>query len=217
MLLDYLNSIPQVSMEHEFLNPKFYYGFKPQPNAKEALLHHVQRSVNALADDIGGCKILIGQFDLHGITIGDFHEAMPDAKYLILYRRGILEQFVSLKIAHITKQYVVKEEAKLRTAHITVDLHELEAFYEKNNREYASVLEYPWMREQGKLVAYEDVVADPQKVFGEEVFSFLGVPNIPVKTSLVKQGKRSMEEVVANYKEIEPVIGKYLSHDQVFL
>jgi len=213
MMLGYLNSIPEVSMAHEFLNPKFYYGFVPRPNARDALMQHVRRSLNGLPGEICGCKILPGQFKKHGISLDDFHEVLPDAKYIVLYRREIFKQFVSLKIAHTTNQYVTNDKGNIKRAKIVVDLDELEAFYQVNNSEYESVINHPALQGRSCLVAYEDVAAHAQEVFDNDLFPFLGVPPVKIATSYVKQGKKSMAETVENYNEIEAVIGKYRFHE----
>ena len=213
LLLDYLNSLPQISMAHEFLNPEFYYGFRPKAGAQEALFRHVKRSLQALPGEITGCKILIGQFDLHGITLEDLHGLLPEAKFLVLYRRNILKQFVSLKIARATKQYLVSNPSSVRTTNVTIALDELEEFFRLNDAEYQSVLKYPWMREKGRLISYEDLAGSPQEVFDKQVFPFLNIPRSKIVTSLVKQGKRPMEEVIENYASIENQLGKYLNYD----
>ncbi|RMH36374.1 MAG: hypothetical protein D6694_13940 [Gammaproteobacteria bacterium] len=213
LLLDYLNSIPQISMAHEFLNPEFYYGFRPKSGTKEDLFRHIERSLNALPGEISGCKILIGQFDLHGITLEDLHNLFPEAKFLVLYRRSILKQFVSLKIARTTKQYLANDPTSVRTTNVTITLDELEEFYQLNNAEYQSVLKYPWMREKGRLIVYEDLAVAPQETFDNVVFPFLNIPRSKIQTSLVKQGKRPVEEVVENYASIKDHLDKYLMYD----
>ena len=200
-------------MAHEFLNPEFYYGFRPKHGSQAALFRHVKRSLTALPGEITGCKILIGQLDLHDITLEDLHQVLPDAKFLVLYRRNILKQFVSLKIARATKQYLVSNPSAVRTTNVTIDMNELEDFFRLNNAEYQSVLEYPWMQEKGRLLAYEDLASAPQEAFDKQVFPFLNVPRLEIVTSLVKQGKRPMEEVIENYASIESQLGKYLEYD----
>lgn len=213
MVLDYLRSIPHVSMAHEFLNPVFYYGFRPKPNSNNALLQHVRRSINHQGGKYSGCKILIGQLDQHGIALPNFDGGLPEPKYLVLYRRDVFRQFVSLKIAHQTKQYLAQASEQIRTTNVIVDMNELEELYQLNAAEYRSVLTCPGVGERCLAFAYEDVVADPQKVFDGNIFPFLGVASVPVKTRLVKQNKRSIEETVTNFAEIADRLEKYCNFD----
>lgn len=215
MVLDYLRSIPNVSMAHEFLNPAFYYGFRPKQNSKESLFLHVRRSINHLPGTYCGCKILIGQFPVHHISLAEFDEALRQPRYLLLYRRDILKQFVSLKIAHQTKQYLAQSSEKIRTTDVIVDLDELEDLYQLNAAEYRSVLETPSVNERCLTFAYEDVVAKPQELFDRELFPFLETNPSPVSTQLVKQNKRPIEETVTNYKDIEDRLDKYRTFNPV--
>jgi hypothetical protein len=215
MVLDYLRSIPDVSMAHEFLNPVFHYGFRPRKNSNESLLLHVRRSVNQLPGTYCGCKILIGQFPVHQISLTEFDEGLRQPRYLLLYRRDILKQFVSLKIAHQTKQYLAQSSEKIRTTDVIVDLDELEDLYRLNAAEYRSVLDIPSVNERCLTFAYEDVIAKPQKLFDRELFPFLETNASPVSTQLVKQNKRPIEETVTNYSDIEDRLDKYRTFNPV--
>jgi LPS sulfotransferase NodH len=209
MVLDYLRSIPDVAMAHEFLNPVLHYGFRPRENSNASLMLHVQRSINHLDGKHCGCKILIGQFQIHGINLAEFDEGLREPRYLVLYRRDLLKQFVSLKIAHQTRQYLAHASEQIRTTDVTVDMDELEELYQLNAGEYRSVLTCPGLSNRCVAFAYEDVVANPQQVFDDIVFPFLGMTSVPVTTRLIKQNKRGIEETVTNYAEIEDRLEKY--------
>ncbi|TWU06949.1 Stf0 sulfotransferase [Symmachiella macrocystis] len=215
MVLDYLRSIPNVSMAHEFLNPVFYYGFRPRKNSKESLLLHVRRSINCLPGEHCGCKILIGQFPLHDISLAEFDAALPEPRYLLLYRRDVFRQFVSLKIAHQTKQYLANASEKLRTTDVEVDMDELEDLYQLNATEYRSALDTTGINQRCLPFAYEDMVADPQRLFDSELFPFLDIESARVSTGLVKQSNRPIEESVRNFREIECKLSKYRNFDPV--
>ena len=209
LLSDYLNSIPGISLEHEFLNPVFHYGIRPRPDRPEAVFRHVRYSLNALPERIAGCKILIGQFDLHGITFEQFHQQFPTSKYLVLYRRETNKQFVSLKVAHKTKQYLATDTNPPKQVTVRIEPDEVSDFYELNRNEYQSVLQHPWIAEQGRVVSYEDLASQPQQLFDEVIFPFLGVPPTEIKTKLVKQARRPISETVENYDEVKDVLEQY--------
>jgi len=213
LLADYLTSIPGLSLEHEFLNPVFHYGIRPRPENAAALFRHVRYSLNALPGRLAGCKILIGQFALHGITFEEFHAQFPTSKYLVLYRRETDKQFVSLKVAHATKQYLATEKDSLKQVTVRVDPEEISEFYERNKDEYESVMRAPFIPQAARVVCYEDLAARPQELFDEVICPFLDLPPTEIETKLVKQARRPISETVENYDEVQEVLQKYGTFD----
>lgn len=209
LLADYLNSIPDISLEHEFLNPVFHYGIRPRPDGRDAVIRHVRYSLNALPERLSGCKILIGQFALHGITFEEFHDAFPEAKFVLLYRRDTAKQFVSLKVAHKTKQYLATAKEKLNLTTVHLDADELVGFYQRNRDEYLSVMKHPRFGECARVVTYEEIASAPQKVFDETIFPFLGLPQASIVTKLVKQARKPISETVENYDEMKDPLEQY--------
>ena len=99
LLLSYLNSVPGVSFALEILNESTYYGIRSQFVSKNAVLRHVAYSLNACENKVCGTKILKTQLETHRIGMDDLTRCFPNARFIILYRKSLVDQFVSLKIA----------------------------------------------------------------------------------------------------------------------
>src|SRR5207244_4288556 len=96
LLLGCLNSIPGVSFASEILNTSMFYGIRGRWITKKTVLRHIAYSINDCKHRICGAKLLKIQLDAHGLHLEDLKKHFPNARFIILYRRSLLEQFVSL-------------------------------------------------------------------------------------------------------------------------
>ena len=203
LLLSYLNSVPELSfIPPEPLNSQMYYGIPEKGISKRTLLNHLAYSLNDNPTKICGFKMLFFRLKKYNLTLDDIRMRFPKAKFLILYRRSTLEQFVSFKIAEKTNHWLWTRDFKLPGS-LKPDLGEFRDFCELNRNYYAQLFQYPWLRTCSRVLAYEDLAADPQRVFDEKIFPFLRLPSFPVSTTMVKQNSKPLEELLENFKELK--------------
>ena len=205
LLLGYLNSIPNTSFAQEILNKHMSYGVRDRWVSKAAVLRHIAYSINHCEHRICGAKLLRFQLEAHRITLQDLKTFFPRARFIILYRRSILGQFVSLKTAELTGQWLWTEDYKLPSS-IHIETRAFEEYCGIIKAFYGNVFEHDWIRHCSVTLSYEDLAADPQKVFDETLFPFLNLPSSKVSCRLRKQNTKEPREIIANYHEIEPLV-----------
>ena len=145
LLLSYLNSVPELSFLHpEPLNPKMYYGIPNRKISKRSLLDHLVRTLNDNPTKICGFKMLFFRLKKHELILEDIRARFPNAKFLILYHRSLLEQFVSLKVAEKTDQWLWTPDFRLPDS-LKPDAGEFREFCESTRRFYDELFKYPWL------------------------------------------------------------------------
>ena len=205
LLLDYLNSIPNVSFLPEILNKDMFYGVRDRCISKASVLRHLSHSIDHCAHTICGAKLLKLHLETHRVTVEDLKKIFPQARFIILYRQSLMDQFVSLKIAESTGQWQSATHRRLNPP-IPVDVKELKEYCENTRRFYEELLEHPWLEDRSLVLSYEELAAHPQKIFDEKVFPFLDLPSSRVTCRIKKQNTRRLSQTVMNYGQIEPLV-----------
>ena len=201
LLLDYLNSIPNVFFAGEVLNRDMAYGLRGRLITKRSVLRHIAHSINNCEHKICGAKFVKVHLDIHNIGIADLKKLFPNARFIVLYRQSLLEQFVSLKIAEITDTWHWKESFALPPS-IHVSVPEFKEFCKQIKRFYGEVFESDLLNNCSTVISYEELQTDPQKVSNETIFPFLGLRPCAVSTNLKKQNTKPLSEIVENYEEV---------------
>lgn len=202
-LLDLLNSLPEVDLGGEALNPRLVNGPSPLVRGPRSALLHLRLAVWSRRGPVVGSKILLPQLAAAGLTPGDLVRGFPDARYVVLYRRSSGDQYVSWLLAQATGRWRSKSGTQpdsLPT--VRVDPDAFIRWCESQSTLYRSVLATPGIAERALVVAHEDVRDDPVGVLTTQVCPFLGVEAGPVTTQLEKLNRRSPDEVVENHSEV---------------
>lgn len=206
LLVSYLNSLPDVSVAREILNPDLRIGLRQRFISRRAVLRHVRHSVSARKGTIGGAKFLINQLHKRGLSLEDVRPAFPDAVYVLVYRGSLAEQFVSREIARATDRWVARDARQQFDGTIAIDPRHLFHFYEQIKSYYARALGHRWLMERAVVVSYEELARDPQGVFDERICPLLGVPATEVRTKMRKQNRRPLEDLIENYDEVKDLL-----------
>ena len=203
LFLSYLNSVPELNFcPPEPLNSEMYYGIPRKNISKKAILNHLAFTLNDSPTKICGFKMLFFRLKKYALTLDDIRTRFPNAKFLILYRRSQLEQFVSLKVAERTDRWLWTRDFKLPDS-LRLEVGEFRDFCAQNREYYHQLFQFPWLRTCARVIAYEDLTADPQRVFDEKVFPFLRLRSFPVSTSMVKQVSKPIEKFLENFKVLK--------------
>jgi hypothetical protein len=89
---------------------------------------------------------------------------------------------------------------------VTIEPVELRWYCSELRRQYASLLEAPWLGECSVLVSYEELVADPRGIFAERICPLLATRYAEPRTRLRKQNPQPLAERVENYTEIADLL-----------
>lgn len=205
LLLAYLNSVPGLFFAPEVLNEKMKYGLSGRGISKRAVLDHIRHSINDCPTMTCGTKLLAFQMEKYGLETDDLIDAFPNARFLVLYRKSLVEQFVSLKIAETTDQWLWSKDFRFPES-IVVSKDELNAFRAKMLRFYGKLCGDRRLAGRSLFLSYEELAADPQRLFDEKIFPFLGASPCTVVTDTKKQNTRPLELLIDNYPEIEPLL-----------
>lgn len=200
-LLGLLNSVPGVSFASEVLHPHMYYGLRSFLISKNSVLRHIEHSLNACEHGLSGAKLLFDQMERHRLAPGDLRRRFPRARFLLLYRRSLVDQFVSWKTAEKTGIWQRTDGFSPPSPLLRIDPEELKRFCLKTRTRYDTFLADPWIKERALVLDYESLAADPQGVFDRKVFPWLGQPASPVFSPFRKQSSGSGQRI-QNYAEV---------------
>ena len=205
MLISCLNSVPQASFAGEILNKSMSCGLRQRFISKKSVLRHIVHSVQHCEQALCGAKFVQTHLDTHGIGPSDLKRLFPNARFIILYRRSLLEQFVSLKIAEMTDVWQWTREFKLPEC-LSISVPEFTEFCAETKKFYERLFQEDCLKDCSLVLGYEEFAEDPQGVFEESVFPFLRRPAVPVRNGMIKQNTQELRQIVANYLEVEPFL-----------
>ena len=210
LLLSNLRSLPEFSVTGEILNPWIFYGIRRRMISRGTVIRHIKYSLNSPDSLMPVAKILFEHLNLFHLTIDDLHAAFPAARFIVLYRRALGQQFVSYVRARESDQWWHVSESELDETAVHVDPEELRRYCADTKRFYADLGERDWLRRLGIALAYEDLVADPDGFFRDVLCPFLEIPACKVETRLKKQATGTLPEMVSNFEEVREALSEEL-------
>ncbi len=207
LLLSCLNSVPGVSFASEVLNQSMFYGLRSRFIGKQAVLRHIAYSLNDCGGRICGAKLLKIQLRTHQLTLETLKKHFPSARFIILRRESVLNQFISLKIAQQTDVWLCRNhESQPEHPPVYLDREEFLAYREDYRSFYEDISSKKWLAECSVSLTYEQLAEDAQKVFDEVLFPFLGLPRTPVKSTIRKQNIKPVHELIQNPEDFRDMI-----------
>jgi LPS sulfotransferase NodH len=214
LLVDYLNRVPEVQSLAEVLSAWLPTGPWKCHTPPAAAIRHLRYSLHTLKTPARGCKVMLEELDYCRLTVDTLAEAFPESKFLILYRQSLAQQYVSLRTALSTNQWLLKDGEIRKEAGVTINPVELRKYCDETRRRYRDLVAVPWLRERAALLSYEELTADPRRCLHEEICPLLGVPDIAPQTQLRKQNPSPLSERVTNYQEVAALLGSPLCRQQ---
>ena len=206
LLISNLNSVPGVFVGGEILSRRHRFGRFNKFISKETVLNHVRYFANYHGQKLSGNKIFFFHLKTHGLSLKEVGEAFPDACWIVLYRKNILDQYISYKIAHKTGRWgQTRSSDRPQLDDSRVDLFPKSAlgYQERVQKSYREVLTLSRIRERSLWINYEELTTDPQQLFDEAIFPFLGLDSSPVSTDLIRQNIWRYSEILSNYDQVK--------------
>jgi LPS sulfotransferase NodH len=206
LLVDYLNRAGGISCHSEVLCPHLAFGPLSRRTSPQAALRHIRRSLQTFSAPIRGCKLMLDQLERCRLAVHDLAEGFPEARFIVLYRQSLAEQFISLKTAALTQQWVLLPGQQVRSARIRVERTELRAYCDQIKSYYTALLATPWLEGRAALLSYEELTADPAYWLGDKICPLVGAAAGHVETEMRKQNTRGFADRIENYREVEALL-----------
>lgn len=206
LLMDYINQLPGVECRGEVLCPSIPIGPRRACLRPAAAVRHIQYSLQGLKTPVRACKLMLDQLANCRLSIRDIDAAFPGARYVILYRQSLAEQFVSFKTALVTRQWILRAGQPPKHAKVTVDPAELRAYCDKTQSAYRELLCQTWLEQRAVLFSYEELISQPAYRLGKQICPLLGVCSLQPATRLCKQGIQPLDQRVENYREVAALL-----------
>jgi LPS sulfotransferase NodH len=199
LLVNYLNCNRQIHCHGEVLNSGHEIYGTTEGKTREELIGHVAFFFQKRETTYVGAKFLTHQFGELDITVSDVLEVLRRPKVIALYRRSLLETYVSLLIAEETDTWYSSNV--INKVSVTLNLPQFQEFAKVQRRRWQDS-----MREVARLcsfvcVSYEELIND-QAITMNRVFSFLDVPSADVRSESVKQNPGTLRDKIANYDSL---------------
>jgi LPS sulfotransferase NodH len=195
LFVNYLNSNRQIHCHGELLNSDHGYG-SVEGKSKDELCRHVAYFFRPHEELYVGCKFLTHQFDELDITVKDILDLLKYPKVLVLYRRNLLDTYVSLQIAVQTGVWY--SSTAVNDVAITLDLEAFREFAYVQRRRWTECLQAIRTLGPHFCLSYEDLVNNPATTMSN-AFAFLELESVAVHTDSVKQNPWSLKNKVSNY------------------
>lgn len=206
LLTSYLNCHPAVFFETELLSQTHPKGLRSRWTSKSAAFNHLRHVLNYLDHPICGAKLMFPHFQMRGISLSELQNEFPKAQWLVLYRRNILDQYLSHKIAWNTALWTQRRgtnRPSLENIRVRLNAKHALEYRDWVLSSYQETLDTEGICKRSIWISYEDLVADSQKLLNGVIFPFLGVNPCQTRTSLTKQNIWNYPELISNYEEIK--------------
>jgi LPS sulfotransferase NodH len=203
LLIDLLNRVPGVYCLSEILCPTFDYGPSLRKRTPQRATSHIRRSLHATGKlPVRGAKFMLDQLRRFRVTPSVLTEAFPDARYVILYRQSLAEQYLSVQSALATQQWSLRDGETPRQVRIGIDPADFRHYCERIKRDYQD-----WLAcaspERAILLSYEELTSDPQWWLNERICPLVALSTPPaIRSSLRKQSWQPLAERIANFDQV---------------
>jgi LPS sulfotransferase NodH len=209
LLLSYLRQ-HELTMLSEVLCASTPAGPRSQSMTPDQAISHIRYSFQAEKGAIRGCKLMLYQLAGANLSLDRLDAEFPGAKYIVLYRQNLAEQYVSHLKSTATRQFVLRAGESKRDTQVHVDPAALREYCDKMRQGYQDVLSRPWLRERAALFSYEELVARPNGLLRNVICPLLGVSPVPAQTRLTKQNDQPLESCIRNFPEVAALLPQCL-------
>ncbi|CAH1793041.1 unnamed protein product [Owenia fusiformis] len=211
-LLDsYINQHPYITSYSELCHDSILAKFNmTKKSPKEDILQHILNSLKRDIHNGNGCAHLTTGFKLHiwsletlSVTVTDIIQSLKNPKVIILYRKNMLEQFISWEAA--SKNHMWWSTFLVNQYSLTLKIPMVRDFILRQKQNLKSLLlELSRTGVENIMeITYEELVNDKINVMNK-LFTYLGYAptDREVVSFLVKQNPQPLKKKLKNYDEI---------------
>jgi len=205
LLIDLLNSHPQIYCEGEILHPNRVNKLFSLPLYIKGRTARIEKNV------VHGFKVDINQIKRQKIEPQPFLSHLHHKNWKIIYlqRRNLLLQAISLHIAIARNQWSDTSATPLINSKFTIDSDQLIQNIQK--RESCCLEEREVLAQLPHItICYDDELlkAEQHQKTADRIFEYLGVDSVPVQTNLARTSTDNLSDFLENYDEIISVLNK---------
>lgn len=205
LLSSYLDGLHGLKSYGEILNPETYPFFGDSvkfPFKGQLALFKIQ---STLAETRGSIKLIFGHLERIGLTPRDVQSRFPSAHYIVLYRRSLIDAYISLLKAQKTQTWASKSKASAsQRFSVHLDEEDFKAFCQRAKRLYMNC-NFELLLQRAIVLEYQALSAHPQLIFEKTICPFLDIPYRPVQSSLKKQIEVPLAQTIENFDEVQPL------------
>lgn len=138
-------------------------------------------------------------------------------KHILLFRRDLLAQFISLKIADKTKEFFIEEKKEEETHEpIKIDYKEYVQYVYQMNNFYSQITSSFNKMYEYLIVEYEELAENPTQLIEDSVLPFLELNNATVEIKTYKQNTNKLQDIVINFTELEQAVSSDKRYIKIF-
>ncbi len=200
LFANYLSSHHDVKYWGEILNTESSINPMVDSLNRDDLLSYVESIMVCRDAEWVGAKIHTHQLHELPISLSDILKGLNNPKILVIYRKSMLDTYVSLRIA--LKNNLWYSTAVVNSEQVHVDWSHFEKYAQRERSRWADCLGVLEALQCPTLVlSYERLIADTQRAM-DVVFSFLGLNPVPVESESVRQNPSPVGEKISNWNEL---------------
>jgi hypothetical protein len=209
LLLEMLSKFPKSKMHLEPLAHASVLSriswHDPSPNKA---LNYLKTILTNPLFNIVGSKIHIGNLKHHYIGYRRLQNTFPDAYWIILYRKSLLDQYISSIKGLASNQWhrTNTQAASTGYAKVYIKPDELASFCDLIKSYYRELLDSPIKSSNTIIIDYESLTNNVNGV-RSKLKNFLSVSTLmPYSTQYKKMSVLPANKIITNYNEIKPLI-----------
>lgn len=206
LLGDYLSSLKPITYHGEVLNSSIYPWLKLIEQqkwlARQIGLLKLQYRLRCHAG-WDAAKVILSQMQAFNIQPTHLIHHFPGAKFIVIYRRSLLDVYVSLIIAKKTKQWFSRSRSNQDDLKIKIDIDHMLKHFEKVKAQYSNLLAHQTLMEQTILIDYAEIADEPQTVFRSKICPFIGIQYQAVYARLKKQQQHELSDIIVNFADVQ--------------
>ncbi len=201
ILCELAESLPGVETTYEAINP-IAYGWMKLADATEAA--DLTRDLSLQAPTTV-TKVFRSHLKAANTDWAAYAEELPEARWIQLYRHDIAAQFVSLRQAQVSNQWLeTSGETKPRpTVELNVD--QLRDYYDEIVRDDRAAFDALSGTIGFRRIRYEDFSEDPTAWAEQNLPDILGVSSGSVSHNLKRQDHRDLSQRLSNPESLAEV------------
>jgi len=203
----YLDSINSFKSYGEILNPEIYPFFQKVANLpfKKSLALFKAKSI--LREHNSSIKLIFQQLDYLKITLEDLLTHFPSAKFIVIYREHLINSYISYLRAKVTQEWNSRFPKNTVSEKLSfcVDRDDFLQFCDRARAAYSQChIGGFWGR--SVVINYECLVDQPQRLFDDTIFPFLGAAATPINSPLTKQITTPLSELIENFDAVKDML-----------
>jgi len=195
LLVNYLNSNRQIHCHGEILNSGHKIYGTVEGKTREQLLRHVASFFGTGDAYYMGAKFLTHQFEELDLPLSAVLETLGRPRVIVLYRRSLLETYLSLLIAEQTGLWY--STGTIEQASVSLDIGRFKAFAAVQRRRWHQAIDDISALCPFLSASYEELTGDCRAVMNR-IFSFLEITPVIVHSESVKQNPGDLMNKISN-------------------